>query len=141
MKIFAMPTPTNGYKSIWNEILVKNGPWAAIAVALGFFLWLTTIKPMAAMQESVSTDRERLMNAVTISLERNSASMATMSQAVEELNNTLVSIKDSQLRMENASRQSAESMNKFASEVSDCHDKQVKKLDEINQKLNSDGPG
>jgi len=128
----------NGDSKRWfAEQIAKNGPWCAIAVALAFGLWITTIKPSAAERESIRADRQKLIDAVTVSLERNSESMAKMSLAVENLNDTLSAMQVTQEKTQELQKQTNITLETFAEKVHGCHEKQNVKLGEIKDKLDS----
>ena len=114
--------------SPWRDGLAKHGPWALMAGACAFALWLTVIKPAASAQEATAKDRTRLLDAITATMEQNSKSMAGMAAAVEKLNQTLVQLNNGQDEM-------SKSLKDFTKGVTDCHESQHKKLDEIKAKL------
>jgi hypothetical protein len=127
----------NGYRSLWIDLLAKNGPWCAIAVALGFWVWTTSIEPAAAERNAVRADRQKLLDAVTLSLERNSQSMSKMSSAVESLNKALNDLHASHTRAEALQKETTEALQEFAGAVSGTHAEQLKRLEEIKNKLDS----
>ena len=114
---------SNGNRQWWLEILTKQGFAVLAAVAAGYVIWTAIIVPHNQL--------------VSTLLQRNTRSMDVMTQAVKDLNVSMQLMRDSQERTEKAQVETNQALREFTKAVSDCHDSQNKKLDEINGKLDS----
>lgn len=132
---------TNGNISL-KYMLAKHGAWAFFACIFLTIVVVNVIQPATKAQEALASDRVKLLDAVTLSLQQNSATMQKnsetmlkMADAVEQLNDAIQTLNDAQKQSLNLQENSNKIMSQFAEGANDCHAKMDEKLDKIKAKM------